>query len=109
MMTSTPFGSEEPCFFGSVKENVRTCIYTFQADSPTMDIVIHANDAKLAFCQIKIHPDILGAFSYSIADKLFLTCGQPFGTDLCPTNQEVIHQVLEELATTLFANTSLYD
>jgi len=60
------------------------------------------------FCQVKLHSDIIGAFSYIIANKLFLFCGQPFGMDFSPANWNVIHQVLEHLATSLFQDTSLH-
>ena len=107
MMTSTPLGSEEPCLFGSTKDEILTRIYSLRADSPTLDIVSHANDVKSAFRQIKLHPDILGAFSYIIADQLFLSCGQPFGADFCPANWEIVRQVLEQLATALFDDETL--
>ena len=107
MMTSTPLGSEEPCLFGTTKDEILTRIYTLRADSPTLDIISHANDVKSAFRQIKLHPDILGAFSYIIADQLFLSCGQPFGADFCPANWEIVRQVLERLATALFDDNTL--
>jgi len=107
MMTSTKQGSEEPCLFGSVKEEVLSRIYSLRAENPTEDIVTHANDVKSAFRQIKLHPDIMGAFSYIIADQLFLSCGQPFGADFCPANWEIVRQVLEKLSTTLFHDASL--
>jgi hypothetical protein len=109
MMTWTQQGSEEPCLFGSVKEEILSRIYSLRADNPTADIVTHANDIKSAFRQIKLHPDIMGAFSYIIADQLFLSCGQPFGADFCPANWEVVRQVLEKLATSLFCDDSLRD
>ncbi|KAL3779516.1 hypothetical protein HJC23_011152 [Cyclotella cryptica] len=107
MMTSTPLGSEEPCLFGTTKDEILTRIYTLRADSPNLDIISHANDVKSAFRQIKLHPDILGAFSYIIADQLFLSCGQPFGADFCPANWEIVRQVLEHLATALFDDNTL--
>jgi len=72
MMTSTPLGSEEACLFGRVREDIFRRIYNLRISFPSNDIVIHANDVKSAFRQIKLHPDIRGAFSYIIADKLFL-------------------------------------
>ena len=68
MMMSTPSGLEEPCLFGSIKEDILTWIYTLCADSPTVNIVLHANDVRSTFRQIKLHPDIMGASSYIIAD-----------------------------------------
>jgi hypothetical protein len=70
--------------------------------------VTHANDVKSAVRQIKLHPDIIGAFSYIIADILFLSCGKPFGADFCPANWEVVCQVLEKLATSLSNDDTLH-
>jgi hypothetical protein len=108
MMTSTPFGSKEPCLFGSTKEEILTRIYTLCADNPSLDIITHANDVKSAFRQIKLHPDIMGAFSYIIADQLFLSCGRPFFANFCPSNCEIVRQVLEKLATSLFEDDFLH-
>ena len=63
MMTSTPPSTKESCLFGSIKEAFLTRIYTLRADNPFLDIVTHANDVKSAFRQLKLHPDIMGAFS----------------------------------------------
>ena len=87
MMTSTPHGSKEPCLFGQVREAVLIRIYMLQTDSPRTEIVSHANDVKSAFRQINLRPNVMGAFLYIIADKLFLSCGQPFGTNFCPANR----------------------
>jgi hypothetical protein len=91
-MTSNPFGSKEPGLFGS-------SIYILCVDSLSLDVITHANDGKLAFRQIKLHPNIMGVFSCIIADQLFLSCRQPFGADFCPSNWETVHQVLEKIAT----------
>jgi hypothetical protein len=104
-----PHQSEEPCNFGNVMTRVLSRIYSLHCHyGPSKDIVIHANDVKSAFQQIKLHPDIMGAFSYIISDKLFLSCGQPFGMDFSPANCEVVRQVLEHLATQLFHDKSLH-
>ena len=75
---------------------------------PTVDIVIHANDMKSAFHQVKFHPNIMGSFSYIISGALFLSCGQPFHTNFNPSNWEVVRQVLEHFATQLFYDKSLH-
>ena len=108
MMTSTPLGSEEPCLLSTVKEEILTRICTLRTDIPSIGIVSHANNVKSTFRQIKLHPDIMGALSYIIADKLFLSCGQPFGTDFCLANWEIVRQVLEKHATSLFDDDSLH-
>jgi hypothetical protein len=72
-----------------------------------LDIITHANDVKLSFKQIKLHPDIIGVFAYIIANQLFLSCGQPLGTDFFPSDWEIVCQ-LEKLATSLFEDGSLH-
>ena len=51
MMMSTPFGSEEPCLFGSTKEEISTRIYTPHADNPSLD-GIAANEPAYARCRL---------------------------------------------------------
>lgn len=109
MMTSTPAGSEEDCLFGSVREEILHRLYNCRISFPNTDLIIHANDVKSAFRQIKLHPDIMGAFSFIIADTLFLSCGLPFGTDFSPANWEVVRQLLERTAEALFDDDSLVD
>ena len=106
-MTSTPQGSEEQCLFGNVREDLYRRIYNLRITYPGTDIVVHANDVKSAFRQIKLHPDIMGAFSYIIADKLFLSCGLPFGTDFSPANWEVVRQLIEAVAERIFPDDTL--
>jgi hypothetical protein len=91
-MTSTPHGSEEPCQFGDLMYCVLLRIYSLWCHyGPTVDIIIHANDIKSAFHQLN-HPNSMRVFLYIIVDKLFLSCGQPFGTDFSPANWEVVQQ-----------------
>jgi len=107
-MTSTPHGSKEQCLFGDSMDRVLSRIYLLRCHyGPSVDIVIHANDVKSTFRQVKLHPDIMGAFSYLISDTLFLSCRHPFGMDFSPFNWEVVRQVLEHLATQLSHDTSL--
>ena len=107
MMTSTPRGTEERCTFGRVRTDIYRRMYNLRISYPDHDLVVHANDVKSAFRQIKLHPDIMGAFSYIIGDRLFLSCGLPFGTDFSPANWEVVRQLLEAVAERLFADSSL--
>ena len=107
MMTSTKLGTEADCLFGSVRELIWARLYNLRADNPDKDLIIHANDVKSCFRQIKLHPDVMGAFSYIIADQLFLSCGLPFGTDFSPQNWEPLRRILELLAERLFHDESL--
>ena len=109
MMTSTKLGTEDDCLFGNVRERIYTRIYNLRVTYPLEDIVIHANDVKSCFRQLKLHPDIMGAFSYIIADQLFLSCGLPFGTDFSPQQWEPVRQILEILAERLFEDDSLVE
>lgn len=102
LMTSTRFGTEDDCLFGSVRERIYSRIYNLRITYDSDDIIVHANDVKSCFRQLKLHPDIMGAFSYIIADQLFLSCGLPFGTDFSPQQWEPVRQILELLAERLF-------
>ena len=76
-------------------------MYNLQISYPTDDIVVHANDVKSCFRQIKHHPDVAGAFSYILPDYLF------FHADFSPANWEAIRCVQSALAEWLFSDTSL--
>ena len=64
-MTSTPHGSELRCQFGSVREDILVRAYNLRLSYPDDDIVVHANDVKSCFRQVKHHPDVASAFSSS--------------------------------------------
>jgi hypothetical protein len=90
-MKSTPHRSEEQCLFGDIMDHMLSHIYSLRCHyGPLVDIVIHAIDVKSAFRQVKLHPNIMGDFSYIITDTLFLSCRQAFGTDFSPSNWEVV-------------------
>jgi hypothetical protein len=55
-MTSTPLGSKLKCEFGKVHEDILICAYSLCISYPDNDIIVHANDVKSCFCQIKHHP-----------------------------------------------------
>ena len=74
---------------------------------PNDDIVVHANDVKSCFRQIKHHPDVTGAFSYILAEYLFFQIGLAFGADFSPANSEAVRRVQSALAERLFYDTSL--
>ena len=74
------------CKFGTVKLKLYTRIYNLRITYPWLDIILHANDVKSCFRQLKHHPDVMGAFSYIINDLLFLQCGLTFGSDFSPAS-----------------------
>ena len=106
-MTSTPRGSELTCLFGSVHTDILIPAYNLRISYPDDDIVMHANDIKSRFCQIKHHPDVAGAFLYVLADYLFLQIGLAFGADFSPANWEAVRRAQSALAERLFSDTSL--
>ena len=106
-MTSTPNGSELHCEFGSVREDILVCAYNLRISYPNDDIVVHANNVKSCFRQIKHHPDVVGAFSYVLSKYLFFQIGLAFGSDFSPANWEAVRQVQAALATQLFHDDSL--
>ena len=59
------------------------------------------------FRQLKLHPDIMPAFSIVVTDLLFLQAALPFGTDFSPQNWEVCRRLIEELSTKLFRDKTL--
>jgi hypothetical protein len=106
-MTSTPYGSELNRKFSSVHDAILVRAYNLQLSYPDNDIVVHANEVKSCFHQIKHHPDVAGAFSYILADYLFFQVGLAFGADFSPTNWEAGHRTQSALAKWLFFDTSL--
>ncbi|KAL3803843.1 hypothetical protein HJC23_004005 [Cyclotella cryptica] len=106
-MTSTPLGLELSCEFGAVCENILVRAYNLRLSYPNDDIVVHANDVKSCFRQIKHHPDVAGAFSYILADYLFFQIGLAFCADFSPANWEAVRRAQSALAERLFFDTSL--
>lgn len=109
MMTSTPEGSELECRYGSVPSLLFSRIWNLRISYPDEDIVIHANDVKSCFRQLKHHPDIIEAFSYVIFNQLWIQVGQTFGSDFSPANWEGVRRVIEQLAQSLFQDSTLRD
>ena len=108
-MTSCAKTTELPCQFGTVQLSLLKCIYNLRISNPKQDIIIHANDVKSCFRQLKHHPEVMGAFSYIIGHLLFLQCGLTFGSDFSPASWEVLRRLIEELAQSLFKDTSLQE
>jgi hypothetical protein len=96
-MTSTPYGSELKCKFGSVPEAILIRVYNLRISYPNNDVIVHTNDVKFCFCQIKHHPDVAGAFSY-LAEYLFFQIGLAFGTNFSPANWEAVRSTQSALA-----------
>jgi len=107
MMTSTRFGTEMLCLYGDTFVQLLERIYDLRITYPLLDIILHANDVKSCFKQLKLHPDIMPAFSIIIADFLFLQSALPFGTDFSPQNWEPVRRLIEILAEKLFSDKSV--
>ena len=107
MMTSTRHGTEMACLYGDTFVSLLERIWDLRISYPSQDIVTHANDVKSCFKQMKLHPDIMPAFSIMVADFLYLQSALPFGTDFSPQNWEPVRRLVEVLAEKLFPDTSL--
>ena len=94
---------------GIVKQHLYQRLYNLRITYPDKDLVIHANDVKSCFCQLKHHPDVMGAFSYIISNTLFLQCALTFGSDFSPASWEVLRQIIKVLTEFMFMDTSLRD
>ena len=107
MFTSTSEGTELDCAFGDVLFKLLTRVWNLRITHPDRDIVLHANDIKSCFRNLKHHPDVMGAFSCILGDFLFLQCSLTFGSDFSPANWEVVRRIAEKLAESLFPDKSL--
>ena len=107
MMTSTHLGVEMDCDYGSVYQRIFQRLYNLRISYPDKWIVIHANDVKSCFRQIKHHPDAVGGFCYALFEHLWVQIGLTFGSDFSPQNWEPCRRVLEVLAESLFDDDSL--
>ena len=109
MMTSTPLGTEMYCLYGDTFKTLLNRIYDLRITYPSTDIITHANNIKLCFKQMELHPNIAPAFSIIVADFLYLQSALPFGTDFSPQNWEPVRRLVEILAEKLFDDKSLPD
>ncbi|KAL7535992.1 hypothetical protein ACHAWF_006478, partial [Thalassiosira exigua] len=109
MMTSTHLGVELDCEYGDVLQSTYDRIWDERIDYPDTDIVTHANDVKSCFKQMKLHPDVMAAFSLIVTDFLYLQTALPFGTDFSPQNWEPCRCLIEILAVKLFDDDTLRD
>ena len=109
MMTSTKLGTELPCLYGTTLRDLLERIYDLRISFPDRELVIHANDVKSCFRQLKLHPDIMPTFSIMVADFLFLQAALPFGVDFSPQSWEICRRIIEVLAERLFKDTNLRD
>ena len=107
MMTEDAAEVELPCKFGHVKQRLYRRLYNLRITYPNTDLVIHANDVKSCFRQLKHHPDVMGAFSYIIHNTLFLQCALTFGSDFSPASWEVLRRIIEMLAESLYKDSAL--
>ena len=109
MMTSTHLGVELECDYGRVLQRLLIRIWNLRITYPSSDIILHANDVKSCFRQMKHHPDVVGAFSFIIADILFISCGLTMGSDFSPQTWEVPRRMAEQIAEKLFNDKSLVE
>ena len=108
-MTSTRLGTEMDCLYGDTMQTLLERIWDLRGTYPNRDTVIHTNDVQSCFKQMKLHPDIMPAFSIMVANFMFLQAALPFGADFSPQNWEPVRRLIEILAEKLFPDNSLRD
>lgn len=86
LMTSPKDGTELGCTFETVMTNFHEHLWNLWITFPNQDIVMHANDVKLCFWQLKHHPDIMGAFLFVFDTILIVHFGLIFGLNFSPAN-----------------------
>ena len=109
MMTSTAEGTELECQFGRSFHDLLQRCWNLRISYPDQDIILHSNDVKSCFRQLKHHPDVMGAFSYILGEYLFVQVALSFGADFSPPNWEVVRRVAEQLAEGLYTDSSLVE
>ena len=107
MMTSTRHGVKLNCDYGTVLPQVLVQIWNLCITYLLQYIILHANDVKSCFRQLKHHPDVMVAFSYIIGDTLYASCGLTFGSDFSPQTWAVYRRIAEQLATNIYGDKSL--
>jgi hypothetical protein len=107
MMTSTHRGTELRCLYGDAFVTFLERIWDLRITYPLLDVAMHANDIKSCFRQMKLHPDIMPAFSIVIANYLFLQTALPFGMDFSPQNWEPVRRLVEVLSQKLYKDQGL--
>ena len=107
MMTSTSLGSKMDCLSGDTFLTLLELVFDLRVTSTTKGIVLHANDVKLCFKQLKLQPDCMPAFSVMVSQFLFLQSALPFGTNFLPQNWEAVRRIVESLARKLFDDKTL--
>ena len=93
-MTPTSRGVELDCEYEHTLTELLIRVWHLRISYPEKDIVLHTNDVKSCFRQLKHHHDVMGAFSYIIADILYLSCGLTMGADSSPSTWEDLVELL---------------
>ena len=90
MMTEDASEVQLQCQFGDVKQRLYRRLYSMRITYPETDLVMHANNVKSCFRQLKHYPDVMSAFLYIISSTLFLQCALTFGSDFSPASWEAL-------------------
>ena len=84
-------------------------IFSMRISIPDQDIILYDDDIKGAFRHPKYHPNVAAAFSFIIADLLFITIGNTFGSIAIPANFQPIVRARIHLAHFLSSRMDVYD
>ena len=105
MMLSTD--TEPEIIYGETFMKHLESIWNLRITHPVTDILLFDDDVKGAFRHNKYHPDIAAAFSFIIANLLYIPLGGTFGSITSPSNFEPIARARIHLANFLSNRTDL--
>ena len=81
VMTSTYRGTELYCKYGDTLPTLLDRVWDLRSTYPLLDIILHIDNVKSCFKQMKLHPNIMAALAIMVANFLFLQSALPFGTN----------------------------
>ena len=87
--------TEPEIIYGSSFQRHLGIVWNSRITHPNTDILLFDDDVKGAFRHCKYHPDIATAFSFIIANLLFVPLGGTFGSITSPASFEPITKKIQ--------------
>ena len=82
--------NEPPLVFSKALTNHLRRIYNLRITYFHQEIYLWDDDISSAFRWVKLNPDIVTAFAFTVGNYLFCSTGQTFGRNISPSNWEVL-------------------
>ena len=101
--------TEPEIIYGTTFMRHLEIIWNLRITYPDIDILLFDDDVKGAFRHSKYHPDVASAFSFIVANHLFIPMGGTFGSITSPANFEPIARARTHLAEHLSDRTDLLE